>query len=212
MLHKLIIFDKQYLIVLQWNSTCIAVNIFWTSGDYAFEKKKKSWPRGHVCMSSVEYVENIFLYITWNSMMFDKWMQECCLFMGKFSFVAVCLSLPMPDFLQAWNDGTKKLWARPSCSTHLQGGLMLGRQIRYVCHHKNLIFELQRFFTHIYLTPYNLKNRPKNTFFAQWEESFFPKTSVAIVILFWLKWAGYLAMAGLNLLAQISDRISPYGV
>ena len=27
---------------------------------------------------------------------------------------------------------------------------------------------------------------------AQWEESFFPKTSVAIVILFWLKWAGYL--------------------
>ena len=47
---------------------------------------------------------------------------------------------------------------------------------------------------------------------AQWEESFFPKTSVAIVILFWLKWAGYLAMAGLNLLAQLSDRISPYGV
>ena len=47
---------------------------------------------------------------------------------------------------------------------------------------------------------------------TQWEESFFPKTSVAIVILFWLKWAGYLAMAGLNLLAQISDRISPYGV
>ena len=138
MLHK---FDEQYLIVLQWNSTCIAVNIFWTSGDYAFEKKKKSWPCGHACMSSVEYVENIFLYITWNSMMFDKWMQECCLFMGKFSFVAVCLSLPMPDFLQAWNDGTKKLWARPSCSTHLQGGLMLGRQIRYVCHHKNFIFE-----------------------------------------------------------------------
>ena len=47
---------------------------------------------------------------------------------------------------------------------------------------------------------------------SEWEESFFPKTSVAIVILFWLKWAGYLAMAGLNLLAQISDRISPYGV
>ena len=43
---------------------------------------------------------------------------------------------------------------------------------------------------------------------AQWEESFFPKTSVAIVILFWLKWAGYLAVAGLNLLAQLSDRIS----
>ena len=47
---------------------------------------------------------------------------------------------------------------------------------------------------------------------TQWEQSFFPKTSVAIVILFWLKWAGYLAMAGLNLLAQLSDRISPYGV
>ena len=47
---------------------------------------------------------------------------------------------------------------------------------------------------------------------AQWEEKFFSKTSVAIVILFWLKWAGYLAMAGLNLLAQLSDRISPYGV
>ena len=47
---------------------------------------------------------------------------------------------------------------------------------------------------------------------AQWEESFFPKTSVAIVILFWLKWAGYLAVAGLNLLAQLSDRRSPYGV
>ena len=47
---------------------------------------------------------------------------------------------------------------------------------------------------------------------AQWEESFFPKTSVAIVILFWLKWAGYLAVAGLNLLAQLSNRISPSGV
>ena len=51
-----------------------------------------------------------------------------------------------------------------------------------------------------------------NTPDAQWEESFFPKTSVAIVILFRLKWAGYLAMTGLNLLAQISDRISPFGV
>ena len=47
---------------------------------------------------------------------------------------------------------------------------------------------------------------------AQWEESFFPKTSVAIVILYWLKWAGYLAVAGLNLLAQLPDRISPFGV
>ena len=41
---------------------------------------------------------------------------------------------------------------------------------------------------------------------------FFKQTSVAIVIVFWLKWAGYLAVAGLNLLAQISDRISPFGV
>ena len=47
---------------------------------------------------------------------------------------------------------------------------------------------------------------------AQWEESFFPKTSVAIVILFCLKWAGYLAVEGLNLLSQLSDRRSPYGV
>ena len=51
-----------------------------------------------------------------------------------------------------------------------------------------------------------------NSFLSQWEEPFFPKTSVAIVILFWLKWAGYLAMAGLNLLAQISDRTSPGSV
>ena len=50
-----------------------------------------------------------------------------------------------------------------------------------------------------------------NKYVAQWEEYFFPKTSVAI-ILFWLKWAEYLAVAGLNLLAQLSDRISPYGV
>ena len=41
---------------------------------------------------------------------------------------------------------------------------------------------------------------------------FLPKTSVAIVILFWLKWAGYPAVAGLNLLAQLSERNSPYGV
>ena len=43
-------------------------------------------------------------------------------------------------------------------------------------------------------------------------KSFFPKTSVTIVIFFWLEWAGYLAVAGLNLLAQLSDRRSPYGV
>ena len=44
------------------------------------------------------------------------------------------------------------------------------------------------------------------------EESLFPNSVVSIVIVFWLKWAGYLAVVGLNLLAQISDRISPYGV
>ena len=35
---------------------------------------------------------------------------------------------------------------------------------------------------------------------------------VALVVVFWLKWARYLAVAGLNLLAQISDRISHFGV
>ena len=34
----------------------------------------------------------------------------------------------------------------------------------------------------------------------QWGESFSKQTSVVIVIVFWLKWAGYLAVAGLNLL------------
>ena len=58
----------------------------------------------------------------------------------------------------------------------------------------------------------NRNLNPMMSSIAQWEESFFPKTSVAIVILFWLKWAGYLAVAGLNLLAQLSDRISPSGV
>ena len=41
---------------------------------------------------------------------------------------------------------------------------------------------------------------------------FSQKLLVANVILFWLKWAVYLAVAGLNLVAQLSDRISPYGV
>ena len=30
-----------------------------------------------------------------------------------------------------------------------------------------------------------------------------------MVIVFWLKWTGYLAVASLNLLAEISDSISP---
>ena len=47
---------------------------------------------------------------------------------------------------------------------------------------------------------------------AQWGESFSKQTSVAIVIVFWLKWAGYLAVAGLNLLPLLSDRVSPGSV
>ena len=43
-------------------------------------------------------------------------------------------------------------------------------------------------------------------------KSLFSKTSVAIVVLFWLKWASSLAVAGLNLLAQLSNRRSPSGV
>ena len=51
------------------------------------------------------------------------------------------------------------------------------------------------------------------TVHAQLGESFSKHLWFAIVIVFfWLKWAGYLAVAGLNLLAQISDRISPFGV
>ena len=46
----------------------------------------------------------------------------------------------------------------------------------------------------------------------QWGESFSKHLWFANVNVFWLKWAGYLAVAGLNLLAQISDRISPFGV
>ena len=45
------------------------------------------------------------------------------------------------------------------------------------------------------------------------EESLFPNIcGLPLLLFFWLKWAGYLAVAGLNLLAQISDRRSPYGV
>ena len=45
---------------------------------------------------------------------------------------------------------------------------------------------------------------------AQWGDSFCKQTSVANCYWFvWLKWAGYLAVAGQNLLTQISDRISP---
>ena len=41
---------------------------------------------------------------------------------------------------------------------------------------------------------------------------FFQTLWFANVIVFWLEWAGYLAVPGLNLLAQISDRISPDSV
>ena len=44
-------------------------------------------------------------------------------------------------------------------------------------------------------------------------KSLFPNIcGLPLLLFFWLKWAGYLAVAGLNLLAQISDRKSPYGV
>ena len=45
------------------------------------------------------------------------------------------------------------------------------------------------------------------------ERVFFPNIcGLSLLLVFWLKWAGYLAVAGLNLLAQISSRISPVGV
>ena len=44
-------------------------------------------------------------------------------------------------------------------------------------------------------------------------KSLFPNIcGLPLLLFFWLKWAGCLAVAGLNLLAQISDRISPSGV
>ena len=46
----------------------------------------------------------------------------------------------------------------------------------------------------------------------QWKESFPNICGLHLLLFFWLKWAGYLAVAGLNLLAQLSDRRSPYGV
>ena len=41
---------------------------------------------------------------------------------------------------------------------------------------------------------------------------FFSKLLWQLLLFFWLKWAGYLAMAGLNFLPLLSDRISPFGV
>ena len=44
-------------------------------------------------------------------------------------------------------------------------------------------------------------------------KSLFPNIfGLPLLLFFWLKWAGYLAVAGLNLLVQISDRISPFSV
>ena len=42
---------------------------------------------------------------------------------------------------------------------------------------------------------------------AQWEESFSKHLYFAIVIVFWLKWSGYLAVAGLILDTLLSYRI-----
>ena len=45
------------------------------------------------------------------------------------------------------------------------------------------------------------------------EESLFLNSVLCLCFcFFWMKWAGYLAVAGLNLLGQISDRISHFGV
>jgi len=44
-------------------------------------------------------------------------------------------------------------------------------------------------------------------------ESLFPNIcGLPLLLFFWLKWAGYPAVEGLNLLAQTSDRTSPFGV
>ena len=44
-------------------------------------------------------------------------------------------------------------------------------------------------------------------------DSLFPNIcGLPLLLLFWLKWAGYLALAGLNLLPLISDRVSPGSV
>ena len=58
----------------------------------------------------------------------------------------------------------------------------------------------------------NLK--PLNYIYSitQWKESFSKHLWVAFVVVFLAEWAGYLAVAGLNLLAQISDTRSPSGV
>ena len=61
---------------------------------------------------------------------------------------------------------------------------------------------LKGFSSHTYIYEKSMYSRFFiNQSLAQWGESFFKQTSVAIVIVFWLKWAGYLAVAGLNLQA-----------
>ena len=45
-----------------------------------------------------------------------------------------------------------------------------------------------------------------NSGITQWKESFSKHLWLPLLLFFWLKWAGYLAVAGLNLLAQISER------
>ena len=44
------------------------------------------------------------------------------------------------------------------------------------------------------------------------ESSVFPNICALVVVVFWLKWAGYLGVAGLNLLSLLSDRVSPGSV
>ena len=70
--------------------------------------------------------------------------------------------------------------------------------------------------------PHNLVERGKGVKSLIWklkkialhsEESLFPNICrLPLLLFFWLKWAGYLAVADLNLLAQNFDRISPDGV
>ena len=54
--------------------------------------------------------------------------------------------------------------------------------------------------------------RPVSLYPSTVRRVLFQTLCFAIVFVFWLEWAGYLALAGLNLLAQISDRISPDSV
>ena len=45
-----------------------------------------------------------------------------------------------------------------------------------------------------------------------WEKFFFQTCGLPLLLFFWLKWAGYLAVAGLNLPPLLPDRVSPFGL